>query len=691
MKNTIRPFLCFLQAILLLLASFSGRASEFKKKADRYAMAMTSETDFTFAPITAEKAAVSEAERQRCRSWYERHILNADAPAYDFTVGLRRFSRSLSDWEIAVGEESAEGEKQRGGKTTLVTLSHKNSGLTVTVEATIYEAFATCEWTLYFSNTGDQNSPVVKDLSAADCVLETGASDVYFSKGTLPAADDFELMKSPVSATKMVFNANGGRSASWLPYFNVSGKAGGVVTAVGWTGQWYASLRQTNGGVQFTAKQEELKGYLTPGETIRSPLVSLTFYDGDNAIKGFNTFRNWERACVYTESAYPLTTAGLANEFDRRTADDYIAQINAMPEEVCSEADFLWRDAGWYPIRSDWYDSVGTWKADPARFPDGLRPVAEAAEARGMELLLWFEPERCCKGTEVYEECKKHDSWLIEVGDDNRNMVNLANDGACAYLGELVANAVRDNKVGLYRQDFNFDPLKHWEKADKTLYGGRKGFEENHYVTNLYRYLDTLLAVNPGLIIDNCASGGKRLDPEMTRRSIPLWRSDYNCMTADGRLPADVLEATQSATYGLSFWLPLHGTGIGGDGEYLYRSAIVPCTQTSMGYKQIQNYMAENYYPLIYGARDLTAFHAMQFGTENEGAALVYKRDDAQSDTCHITMSGLDPEKEYQIYDYDRPKTPAVTTGRALMTEGLDLTVTDTPKAYILMYRMLTD
>ena len=56
---------------------------------------------------------------------------------------------------------------------------------------------------------------------------------------------------------------------------------------------------------------------------------------------------------------------------------------------------------------------------------------------------------------------------------------------------------------------------------------------EIKYITNLYRYLDAQVAQNPGLMIDNCASGGRRLDLEMIRRSIPLWNSDYSTQKPD--------------------------------------------------------------------------------------------------------------------------------------------------------------
>lgn len=688
MLYKLKSFLFILQAMMHMISSFSVYDSNFKLWVDRAAMALTGVKDFSFDTLTADEAKVSDAEKQRCRAWYDANIRTKSSPAYDFTAGGKRLRANLSDWDIDVGEESAEGAKYRGGRTTVVTLAHKKSRLVAEVEATIYEDHATCEWTVRITNAGESDSPVVSAFCAADCVLDTGRSDVYFSKGSDPAPDDFELMKSAVSVTPMQFNANGGRSESWLPYFNVSGKDRGVVTALGWTGQWRASLRQTVKGVAYRAKQEFFRGYLTPGETVRSPLVSLTFYDGGNALKGFNSFRNWESGCVYTQSSFPLTTAVLAGEFDRRGAGEYIEQINSLSDEFCGEVDFLWRDAGWYPIRNDWSDSVGTWRPDPGRFPDGFAPVADAAAARGMKLLLWFEPERCCRGTEVFEECRKHEGWLIENDDPDRNMVNLANDGACAYLGELVANALKENKIGLYRQDFNFTPLPLWQKADKTLYGGRKGFEENHYVSNLYKYLDKLLEDNPGLIIDNCASGGKRLDLEMTRRSIPLWRTDYNCMSSDGKLPDDIAEATQSHTYGLSFWLPLYGTGIGGEcGEYRYRSAIVPCAQTVSGYRFVRDSMAKNYYPITYGARSPEKYHAMQFGDSTSGAALIYKREKAASDKIRIRLNGLDPERSYEVFDDDDRGSVTAHTGGELMSSGVEISVPGAPKAAILIYR----
>ena len=76
----------------------------------------------------------------------------------------------------------------------------------------------------------------------------------------------------------------------------------------------------------------------------------------------------------------------------------------------------------------------------------------------------------------------------------------------------------------------------------------------------------------------------------------------------------------------------------------------------------------------------------MQFGSSDAGAALIYKRENVSSDVCRIALCGLSPDMEYEIYNYDTPDEKTVKTGAELMNEGLDVTITETPKAYILMY-----
>lgn len=678
--------IAIIQSLLFIISSFSVKDSNFKFMVDRAAIDLSSTSDVKFGMITADELVVSESEKDHCREWYDYHVLGTEDPAYNFKYGLKSFAGNTDEWNYSASQESEAGAVYRGGKTTYITLTHKNNGLVASVEATIYEEFATCEWTVTLKNIADEDSPKITSFCGADCVVPTGKSKLYFSRGSEPAPDDFELLETALTALPMKFSANGGRSESALPYFNISGENDGFVLGVGWSGQWYTSVAQKLSGVEIIAKQEVLKGSLHAGEEIRSPLVSLTFYNGNNALKGFNTFRNWTMGCVYREGTKGLTTGGLGNEFSTTTAQTMIDSIRNSPTEYTDKLDAYWIDAGWYVItNTNWGDSVGTWKADPNRYPDGLGAVSQAAAERGVRLLAWYEPERCSKGTEVYNECIKHEGWLIEQ-EDARNMVNLANEEALAYITDVILESIRFNGIGVLRIDSIPAPYFFWEKADEMWEDGRKGFTENHYVTNFYVFLDTLLAEVPGLMIDNCCSGGKRIDIEMSRRSIPLWRSDYNCGDAEGNVKEDVVEATQCFTYGLAFWLPYSGATAYVSGEYADRTNILPCAQ-QVGYEDVRAYMDDNYYPLTYGGLDLTSYHAMQYGTETEGAAIIYKRENVSDDSYVLKLNGLDSDKTYIYYDYDNPDDKQEILGDEIMTNGIELRIGETPKAVIICYQ----
>lgn len=684
----MKIIISLIQALLFIVSAFSVPDSNFKVWVDRAAYDLSGTTEVSFESINADELDVSDEDKRLCREWYEENILTETSPAYNFKVGIKELQNNTDDWTFDFGEESEIGAVYRGGKTTYITLTHKKSDLVATVEATIYEENASCDWTVYIENAGDEDSPVVSDFYAADCVLPTGRkAEAYFSKGSFTEADDFELINTDISMLKMKFTANGGRTESFLPYFNLLGKDGGVVLAVGWSGQWYTSLAQRSDGVKIKVKQETLKGYLEANESIRSPLVSLTFYETDNALKGFNTFRNYTMDCVCPEGTKQVATTGIGVEGAGVTEEQVLQNIRNIPEAWTHSLDYAWVDAGWYPLRNNWSDSVGNWYADPERFPNGLGEVSKCLEERGMELLLWYEIERCCKDTAIYNECIKHDGWLIVNPDnDEANVVNFANEECLKYITDFMLESLRYNGVKCLRLDSNFTPLPRWEQADKSWEDGRKGFTENHYVTNLYRFLDTLLEEIDGLKLDNCASGGKRLDIEMSRRGIPLWRTDYNCMDGEGTSKPDILQATQAQTYGISFWLPYNGTCAYIYNEYADRTNIISCSQ-ELSYYDIRPYMVDNYYPLTYGGVDTTRYLAMQFGDADEGMALIYKRENVTDNTYVLKLNGLDPDKTYELYDYDNPEKIITLTGKKLMSEGYEITINDTPKAVIMLYK----
>ena len=168
-------------------------------------------------------------------------------------------------------------------------------------------------------------------------------------------------------------------------------------------------------------------------------------------------------------------------------------------------------------------------------------PVSAAAEKNGLKFLLWIEPERVRVGTWLDRERPK---WVLKTLQHmTTGLLNLGNKDARRWLTDTISGLI-DEGISVYRQDFNMDPIDYWKFADKKT---RQGITEIRHVEGLYEFWDELLRRRPGLLIDNCASGGRRLDLETVSRSMALWRTDYGLPilglfpVRTGRLPvADV-------------------------------------------------------------------------------------------------------------------------------------------------------
>lgn len=163
-KTWLKP-LCIFLAVLVIAGGLSFCVSripaadaagyktamlEFKWAQE---LARVSSDDISFAPYPAAQADASAEEKEKCRSWFEENILNANnaeaLPAYNFSVDGKSLHNTISQWTFSKGSASALGEKYTDGETTVITLKNETTGLAAEVEATIYPENATCEWTVW--------------------------------------------------------------------------------------------------------------------------------------------------------------------------------------------------------------------------------------------------------------------------------------------------------------------------------------------------------------------------------------------------------------------------------------------------------------------------------------------------------------------------------------------------------------
>ncbi|NLH71721.1 MAG: hypothetical protein GX456_01550 [Verrucomicrobia bacterium] len=586
-----------------------------------------------------------------------------------------------------------------------VKYSDPSTGLEFTVEAEVFKDFPAAEWVVRAANRGATNSPLIENLLPLDAALlapATGNALLHWARGAVASFDDFAPQQTEIKAdTKLHLQPGGGRSSSQvLPFFNLAGDGGGIVIGIGWSGEWAADFNGAGQGVAITKiGMANTRLRLFPQEEIRTPRILLLFYEGDRW-SGQNLLRRFILAHHRPKkNGKPMVSPITCGNWGGTRAEvhmDNIRKIIAHDLPI----EYYWIDAEWYgrsgPAGS-WAVNVGNWSVKKDLYPDGFKPLSTALRQSGRELMLWFEPERVFKDTPWRAELR---DWLIDIGHDSA-LFNLGNPEARKFLTDFISSRIDEFGLGCYRQDFNMDPMPFWQAADAP---DRNGMSEIRHIEGLYEFWDELLARHPNLLIDNCASGGRRIDLETVGRATPFWRTDG---------PRDPI-AHQCHTYGLLAWVPFSSTSqdTAGD-DYEFRSSMcsslclnwwvhgdapaesIPenfpfdwAKRTLAQYLQIRHFYEGDYYPLTSYSQAPDLWMAYQLDRPDlaEGIVVALRRPASQFEAARFTLRGLDPKARYLVTDLDSGKTEELT-GEYLANTGLRVAIQSKPGSALLRYK----
>ncbi len=618
------------------------------------------------------------------------------APPFSFTYGGQPSAKLLETWDLKRAVRKLDDQR------TQHTLTHTDAktGLVVRWAAVEYHDFPTVEWTLYFKNTGAADTPILADLQALDLPLRRGSGFDYVlhhNTGSPCRPNDYQPHTTPLGPNKVVrIAAAGGRPTnSDLPYFNLAWQDQGLIVVVGWPGQWAARFERDAGlGLRVRAGQELTHLKLRPGEEIRTPLVVLQFYEGDR-LRSQNVWRRWMIAHNLPRPAGKLPPVQMAacsshqyGEMIHANRDNQIMFVDRYLAERL-KLDYWWMDAGWYWNKTGW-PNTGTWEVDTNRFPGGLRPITDHAHAKGVKIIVWFEPERVTPGTWLYE---KHPEWLLGK-DGQQKLLNLGHPEARRWLTDHVDKLLTEQGIDLYRQDFNIDPLGYWRANDAP---DRQGITEIRHVTGYLAYWDELRRRHPNMLIDSCASGGRRNDLETLRRAVPLLRSDY------------IIEpvGNQCHTYGIASWMPYYGTGSGAMDAYRLRSVLCPhftacfdMRRNDLDFDEVRRVLGQwrqfaecyfgDYYPLMPYSLTNDAWIAWQFDRPDRGEGVVqaFRRAESVYEAVRLRLHGLKSDARYRVTDLDA-RASTELTGREMMDNGVRVDIKEQPGSVVIVYKRL--
>lgn len=534
------------------------------------------------------------------------------------------------------------------------------------------------EYRWIFENKGNVPTKAVVDVAAIDLIISNANQmELTTSTGGLPGASGFVTSKKSL-ANPFTLSADTGLSSNKdLPLWVIHDAAtnSGKYMGVGWSGQWQADFRPITGqnASRLTAGMSNFNIALPVGERIVSTSVLVGDYQG-NSQAGTNALRrvinNDYVPKLGDNKLAPPVSWNSWFTFNNNISDTMLRQqVDAV---AGLGVEYFCIDAGWFTGGFD--AGLGNWTVDPVKFPQGLQPIGEYVAQNGMKLGLWFEPGRAMPGTRLATE---HPEWVY------RNQVKLEIPEARDWLFDEMCKSIDEGNVAWIRYDMNQgyfqpDPLTAWNERDTPE---TQGLTQIRYLEGEYELLDRLRAKYPDMVIESCASGGRRIDLETISRAHTFWKSDEtnnlviarsqetggNTFLPGGLLNTNLPGASNASTFDLHslFAGPL---GFATNWTTLDASGRERVAQAISEYKQVRHLLNKDYYPLFPQTTDTQEWVGWEFydPAAKEGYFTVLRPVESPMESFAIRLSGVEMGEMYVLSSLDGSYTQNVAGSELL-------------------------
>lgn len=428
---------------------------------------------------------------------------------------------------------------------------------------------------------------------------------------------------------------------------------------------------------QIVSTIDDLRHVVQPGATFELPAVFFGFFCGDWDEAGYVTQRFAER---YVHPPLPDDRYPWVQYNSWRYEQDIHEEQQLAAIERCAELgiEVVVLDLGWAV-------QIGNWRHDPAKFPNGLRPLADRAHARGMRFGVHLPLAQVHVDAPVARE---HPDWLIHDGDDYYGAAPLClgHQPARDWLVAQIVQLIDDYGIEYIVQDGE-DMIKLCPKQTHTHAPGDSNYANS--MQGLDQVIATVRQLRPQLVWENCEDGGCMMTYRMARLC-------HSSITVDNI----ATYATRQGIYGASYpFSPRYSARYMQDDPtpYSLRSAIfggplilmhrvtdwdatqIAATRAAIAeYKALRTLIREAKVihllpPAHHGSGAGQGWDAIQAvaADQQRSVVLVY-RARGGSTRQTIRPRGLDEQRLYQVRRHD---AGAVTElpGLTIAREGIDV------------------
>lgn len=315
-------------------------------------------------------------------------------------------------------------------------------------------------------------------------------------------------------------NVGGWSTKDHLPMLIFENKEGATLVQIENNGSWHFEVQDfanyvylLASGPNFTSSQ--WKKILKPGEDFESVHATLSYgKDFEEVIQEITKERRAVRRPHRDNEELPVIFNDYMHAlWDTQTTDLIKPLVDLASELGCDE---FCIDAGWYAVGNQWWNILGKWKEEPKNFPNGgLKAVFDYIRSKNLKPGLWVEIEAVGIDSPILKEIPE--SWLFQVdgipsAHRERYQLNFANPEVYKYAVGVIDELCEKYDIEYLKIDYNSDPGVGNDYMSDSLGDGLLN-HNRAYV----RFLKEIIDRHPNLTVENCGSGGCRMDSELLK------------------------------------------------------------------------------------------------------------------------------------------------------------------------------
>ncbi|MGZ0708996.1 glycoside hydrolase family 36 protein [Coraliomargarita sp. W4R53] len=308
----------------------------------------------------------------------------------------------------------------------------------------------------------------------------------------------------------------------FFPFVAVEDTQTGVIwgAQLAWAGSWQMEVTRRGDSISISGGLADYefghwKKALAPGETLTSPVAHLACVQGELSDLTGKLVRLQEsqlQNLPESEESLPV----MFNEWCTNWGSPSHDKTMALAQRLLGTGiRYLVIDDGWAKRPPEaTMQSNGDWEVDTEKFPNGIGAICKELRELGYIPGIWFEFEVCNPDSEAWQFSEHHLQYNgkpLQVG--SRRFWNLNDPWVQEYLGEKLINFLNDNQLGYLKVDYNDTIGIGCDHPDSIGEGLRK------HVNGIHSTFKRIRESVTDLVIENCSSGGHRLEPSMIGRT----------------------------------------------------------------------------------------------------------------------------------------------------------------------------